>query len=323
MQLSNTTLKKLIHGAYDFKMEKGYLSFCRFSQAQMDFLAQEDGWCYERALHTGGISAKFLTDATSISFDYKLTRGELNDTIDVYVDDKAYYIHRTQEQGLKGKIELALPMGKKQVTIYFPTDSDVWIKRFNIDGKWRAVKPAKTKLLFIGDSITQGVGSGLSGQTYVHVFSRIHSYHVLNQGISGHYHDGRLLLPLDEFKPDKIIIAMGTNDYNRDSFDLTHGKVEDRIPAFYKRLNELYGDVPKLLITPLWRADAAGDLDKFKAFCKRIANEALQYKNVTVVDGMDLVPPVAECFHDGLHPSCWGMELYGKNLANKVTQLKF
>lgn len=323
MQLSNKTLQRLIHGAYSFKTDKGYLSFDRFSADQLKFLEQEDGWCLERALHTGGIRAEFLTDAPSFSFAYKMTRGELNDTIDVYVDGRAYYIHRTKEQGTKGTVNVTLPSGQNRVTVYFPTDSDIWLKKFTINGSWRAVKPPKTKLLFIGDSITQGIGSGLSGQTYAHVFTRNTNYQVLNQGISGHYHDARVVQPLPDFKPDKIIVAMGTNDYNRDSFDLSHGKVEDRVPPFYKKMDELYKDVPKLLITPLWRADAAGELDKFIAFRNWIAETASQYENWTIVDGFELVPPITESFADGLHPSAFGMQLYGTNLVEKCKQLKF
>ena len=65
-----------------------------------------------------------------------------------------------------GKISFDMPEGKKDVIVYLPADELVVIKDFEINAPFtRAIKGEK--VLWLGDSITQGYGPLRSSQTYV------------------------------------------------------------------------------------------------------------------------------------------------------------
>ena len=55
--------------------------------------------------------------------------------------------------------------------------------------------PAKKneKVLWMGDSITQGFGPLRSAHTYVSVANRLLNYDILNQGIGGYVYDKNVL----------------------------------------------------------------------------------------------------------------------------------
>lgn len=320
MKLSNSHLRSLVHGAYRYvDRPRGYMSFCHYDEAQCRYLQFNQSF-YEHAFFTSSVTIELITDAEKIAFDYKIyTVGLKNtiwtkDTIDVYVDTTPIAVKQVCEMGEKGTLTFDLPKGNKKITLYLPLDADIGIKNFTIDGKWRKTPPKKTKVLWIGDSITQGYGAFITGQTYVNVANRLLGYEILNQGIGGYYYDEHILTPISDFQPDKIIIAMGTNQF------LGKEKSET-IPAFYRKLAAVYPDVPVLTITPLWRHDYIEQRAAFDECVSIIQKSAAPYPNITVIDGFQLVPGCAEYYIDGLHPNALGMTLYGQNLAAKIQKL--
>lgn len=97
----------------------------------------------------------------------------------------------------------------------------------------------------MGDSITQGFGPLRSAHTYVSVANRLLNYDIINQGIGGYIYDKNVLVNMEGYSPDKIIISLGTNQYGTES-------MKD-VEEYYERLSEVYGDRPVLCITPIWR----------------------------------------------------------------------
>lgn len=116
---------------------------------------------------------------------------------------------------------------------------------------------------------------------------------------------------MDGYTPDKIIVALGTNQYG----DETMTAVEE----YYERLIEIYGnEIPILCITPLWRGDSPEGIPTLIAYCEKIKKIVSQYKNIRVIEGMKLVPHLPEYFLDNLHPNCLGCEWYGRNLVEEI-----
>ena len=178
--------------------------------------------------------------------------------------------------------------------------------------------PAKKgeKVLWLGDSITQGFGPLRSSQTYVSVANRLLNYDIINQGIGGYVYDKNSLMKMKGYDPDKLIVALGTNQYG----DTTTTAVEE----YYERLMEIYGqDIPVLCISPLWRGDNADGIPKLMSYCEQIKEIAGQYKNVKIADGMKLVPHLPEYFLDNLHPNPLGCEIYARNLVDRIRELGF
>ncbi|MBR3508962.1 MAG: SGNH/GDSL hydrolase family protein [Lachnospiraceae bacterium] len=333
--MTNEQLKNYYFGAYRFEeTEDGWLQAFQYSKAQEDYFKEAFDFWYERCTASTAKTIEFVTEATKVSFDFKLIWMGSPDSFELAVDGqitKIAYVMDFMKEDMpepdfskgfpgwnlpkEGKIEWDLPEGKKHVVIYLPADATVLVRNLEINAE--AERPAKNeKVLWLGDSITQGFGPLRSAQTYVSVANRILNYDIVNQGIGGYVYDKKSLMKMDGYQPDKLIVALGTNQYG----DETMTAVEE----YYETLTGIYGnEIPILCISPIWRGDQPEGYEKFVDFCKNIKKIAGSYKNVTVVDGFTLVPHLKEYYLDNLHPNCLGAEVYGRNLVEVIRRLEF
>ncbi|MBO4988423.1 MAG: SGNH/GDSL hydrolase family protein [Lachnospiraceae bacterium] len=316
MILSNEELKNIYFGAYEFEeTSDGYLQSFQYTKEQVEYFKGAFEMWYERCTASSAKTLEFTTSATTISFDYKLIWKCSLDSFELMVDGLITDIAYVKDIADEGTITWNLPEGKKDVVIYLPSDATVLIRNFAIDADVkRAVK--NEKVLWLGDSITQGYGPLRSSHTYVSVANRMLNYDILNQGIGGYIYDKNSLMKMEGYTPDKIIVALGTNQYG----DETMTAVEE----YYERLIGIYGnEIPILCITPLWRGDSEDGIPTLMAYCEKIKKIVAQYKNIRVVEGMKLVPHLPEYFLDNLHPNCLGCELYGRNLVKEIQKMGF
>ena len=314
MVLTNEELKKIYFGAYEFEeTEGGYLQAFQYTKKQIEYFKGAFDFWYERCVASNSKTLEFFTSASKVSFEYKIIWKGSPDSFEITIDKLVYGIKYVKDLMDTGIIEWELPEGEKNVVIYLPADATVLIRNFTSDAK---VVPAvkKEKVLWLGDSITQGYGPLRSSNTYVSVANRILNYDIINQGIGGYIYDKNSLMKMEGYAPDKIIVALGTNQYG--DKDMT--KVEE----YYETLISIYGEeIPIICITPLWRGDSVDGLPTLLSFCEKIKKIAGQYKNVRIIDGMKLVPHLPEYFLDNLHPNCLGCEVYGRNLADEIKSI--
>ena len=334
--MTNEELKKYYFGAYSFEdTQDGWLQAFQYTKAQMEYFKGAFDFWYDRCMATTAKTIEFVTEATKISFDYRMiwmgsadsfelsVDGQITDI--VYVKDileKNGHVKEVTQEGfpvwefpVEGKIEWDLPQGKKSVVVYLAADATVLLRNFEVNAS--VERPGKKeKVLWLGDSITQGYGPLRSAMTYVSVANRLLGYDIINQGIGGYVYDKKSLMKMEGYKPDKIIVALGTNQYGSE----TMTDVEE----YYETLMDIYGnDMPVLCISPVWRGDQPDGYEKFVGFCENIKKIALGYKNVKLVDGFTLVPHLKEYYLDGLHPNCLGTENYGRNLVEAIRRNGF
>ena len=316
MILSNTELQKIYCGAYSFEeTADGYLQAFQFTKEQMDYFEKTFDFWFERCTASTCKTLEFTTEAQTISFDYKIIWVSSEDTVELAIDSLLSDIRYIHDMDKEGRLTFTLPSGSKKVTVYLPSDATVLIRNFEAD-KEVAPTPKGPKVLWLGDSITQGYGPLRSACTYVSVANRILNYDIINQGIGGYIYDKKVLMKMDGYTPEKIIVALGTNQFKCET-------MKD-IEEYYERLMELYGSsIPVLCITPLWRGDDSEDLKTLSSFCEKIKKIAGKYHNVKIIDGFKMVPHLPEYYLDGLHPNCLGAEVYGRNLAKEIERLGF
>lgn len=315
MKLSNEQLKAIYYGVLQFQEnEDGYLQSFQYTKEQMAYFEKVSEFWYERCFAGSAKTLEFSTEASHFSFEYKIIWAGSEDSVELVVDGLVSKIFYVKDLSSEGRLDFEMPEGKKDVIVYLPADATVWIRNFEIDG---TVVPAKKgdKVLWMGDSITQGYGPLRSAHTYVSVANRLLNYDILNQGIGGYVYDKNVLTDMDGYRPDKIIISMGTNQFGSPT-------MQD-VEEYYKRLKEVYGDTPVLCITPIWRGDVPGGEPTLVKFCKNIKAICEKYDNITVVEGFGLVPHLSEYFLDDLHPNALGGEIYGRNLVLKINELGF
>ena len=315
MYITNEDLKKIYFGAYRFEENDDYLEGYHFSEEQIEYLSSLTDFWAERCRVTNAKTLEFRTDATEFSFEYKVLPTPAMDTVELMVDKVLMKIYNTKELEQEGRMTFQLPEGEKDVVVYLTGDCKIGIRNFEINGK---VEPAikAEKVLWIGDSITQGYGPYRTSHMYVSSANRYLNYDIINQGVGGYRYDAKLLTEMPGYKPDKIIVSYGTNQYKEDG-------AEESVELFYKKLGELYREIPVLCITPIWRGDQSETYDVFKGFGKKIMKICEKYHNIKVVDGLKLVPHLPEYFLDGLHPNALGGEVYGRNLVEEIRKIGF
>ncbi len=320
MKLTEKTLMKFARGVIGYTKEKGYILFSRFGKNQVEFMSQDSfdhGW-RNWAKFTGGIRLEFKTDSENISFDYisSCSHPRAN-TVDLYIENTLHCVYKIEEN-LKGRVHFTLPKGEKTVTIYLPNESIFKIKNFTIDASYKAVKSTRKTLLAYGDSITQGAGPEIASLSYINILNREYKYDIIDQGIGGYRFEASHLMKVEGVEPDRIIVALGTNYYEpRKDYDY-----EKAVSNYFARLNEIYPNVKKLVITPLYRTR---DLDEKRfEWCRGIIKrEALKYENTYVADGKDMMPNDPVTLSDGVHPSTYGSMMIGKNLIKLMKELGF
>ena len=313
MILTNEELKKIWFGAYEFEEKDGYLKANQYSKPQMEYFYSALEMWAERCDASTAKTFEFTTDATEVSFDYKITWKCSEDTVDLYVDGLCHKIFYIKDMGTEGTLKFELPEGTHKVVIYLAVDATILIKYFSIDSSYE-VPVKNTKVLWLGDSITQGYGSLRSSESYVSIVNRTFDYDIINQGIGGYIYDSKSLMKMPGYTPDKIIVAMGTNQYGDETMDA--------VEEYYKVLTGIYGtEIPIICITPIWRGDNIEALPVFYKFCENIKTVVSKYPNIKVIDGLTLVPHLVEYYTDNLHPNLLGTETYAANLVKELQKL--
>ena len=313
--MTNTELQRIYFGAYSFReTADGWLQAFQYSDAQMAYFRTAFDFWYDRCMASTAKTLEMTTDARSVSFDYRMIWTGSQDSFELAVDGLISDIRYVKDLPEEGRLTWHLPAGTKNVVIYLPADATVLLRNCEMDGSFTpAVK--NEKVLWLGDSITQGFGPLRSGQTYVSVANRLLNYDLINQGICGYVYDKKSLMKMDGYTPDKIIVALGTNQFGSE----TMRDVEE----YYETLTGIYGSTPVLCVSPLWRGDLPEQYPVLVRFCENVKAIAGCYPGVTVVDGFTLVPHRPEYFLDNLHPNGLGTETYGRNLVEAIRTLGF
>ncbi len=313
MRLSNEKLKEYYFGAYHYSEDTdGYLYAYQHSYDQMEYFKKTNIFWYERSYASNAKTLELITDADNISFDYKIIWMGSPDTFELAEDGLIKDIRYIKKLDNEGRLSFDLSKDQKHVTVYLPTDSAVVIKNFETNTDIMPITPEKgCRVLWLGDSITQGYGPFRSGMTYVSIANRLLNYDIINQGIGSFIYDADSLMKLDGYDPEKIIVSLGTNQFEDESVK--------PVSDYYDKLIGLYGtDIPILCITPIWRGDLPSQFEKFTDYCHRIAEVASSYSNVKIINGLKLVPHLEEYYLDNLHPNCLGAQTYGFNLAKTI-----
>ena len=313
--MTNREAQSIYFGAYSFReTEDGWLQAFQYSEAQMAYFRTGFDFWYDRCMASTAKTLEMTTTARTVSFEYRFIWEGSQDSFELAVNGLITEIRYVRDLPKEGKLTWELPDGEKGIVIYLPADATVLIRNVEIDGPYTPAKKNE-KVLWLGDSITQGFGPLRSAQTYVSVANRLLNYDIINQGIGGYVYDKGSLMKMDGYTPDKIIVALGTNQFGCE----TMKDVEE----YYETLTGIYGETPILCISPLWRGDLPEQMPILIRFCENVKEIAGRYPSVTVVDGFTLVPHLPEYFLDNLHPNGLGAETYGRNLVEAIRKIGF
>ena len=318
MIIENSKVKKALLGAVRIEEEDGYLFPFRFSKRQLEKRAGEDGYLL-RARSASCMMIDFITDSTRLEFDYKVRIGSGKKLcfFDIRVDDRLM-LHTGKVDIVEdaGHISFSMVGGKKRVTVYLPCLYEVKIGNFCLDdgALFEPVKREK-KILFLGDSITQGYSSDCPSLCYANLLLRKYDAEGINQAIGGSRFNEDFLS--EEIMPDAdmVFVAYGTNDWA--------GGVDIRTnaTAYMKKVTEIYKNSRIYMILPIWRKDQDRETATmtFEEARQVVREVGESLPGVTVIDGLDFVPHDSVYYEDGrVHPNDIGFLCYGEALGKAL-----
>lgn len=333
MKLSLDKIKEITTGAARIEESDRGISFYRYTKAQDELYKVRNPEFWLRSHCTAGIKLCFDTDSenlflnieavhkTSRTFFYVdvLKNGEMLGCIDnignAEVGDN--YIALQCPSGEFSK-HFSLGKGEKRICIRLPWAMITTLKELSIDdGAFlKGVKKEKTLLAF-GDSITHGYDALHPSDRYISRLADFLDADEYNKAIGGDIFFPDLAALKEDFEPDIITVAYGTNDWSHISED----EFKENCRGFYKNLADNYPTAKIFAITPIWRADceeyrAFGSFSKVSADIREMTEDL---KNVTVIEGIDFVPHDPSFFSDKyLHPNSKGFDHYFNNLSAEI-----
>ena len=104
MILTNEELKKIYFGAYEFEERDGYLKANQYSKPQMEYFDSAMEMWAERCDASTAKTFEFTTDASEVSFDYKIIWKCSEDSVDLYVDGLCHQIFYIKDMGEEGTL---------------------------------------------------------------------------------------------------------------------------------------------------------------------------------------------------------------------------
>ena len=320
MILGLEEIKSITRGAVKVWENNGAFRFAKCTDKQVDAWYKYGSEVLgTRAETTTGVRLDFYTNSKTFSF--KTASGE---KFELLVDGilRQRYV-RGEEPFIERTVSLTDSIGKEhdefRVTFIFPSHSIGSLEYVKLDdGAYTRVPEYKTKMLFMGDSITQGHNSKFDSLSYAWRTVSFFDADAVINGIGGAF-----FMPesfdTSDFDPDTVIIAYGTNDACRSDYDYMKAKTV----GFLDLVKKAYGEKKVVVLSPIWRAKNDGSFmgEDFERKRDMVEAEA-EARGFYVVNGLKLVPPLDDFYADRyLHPNDLGFGLYAENLIKELVKI--
>lgn len=338
MKLNNEQIKACLTGAVWTEEVEGALCPYRFTNEQLELYATHRSKFGRRPYSASGIRLFFKTDSEKLSLKLNVSSGSSRKyfSVDVLLDGK--YFDSMDNFSEKGPVNneslrdeypfgihkktFSLGKGSKAVTVCFPWGASVDILEVALEdsASFESLKRAK-KLLAFGDSITQGYDALRPSNRYASKLADLLDAEEINKGIGGEIFVPDLAELREDFDPDYITVAYGTNDWGKSEAPVD---LPVNCKKFYETVSRLYPNARIFAITPIWRADYEtknppfGDFEKVAELIREVAEPL---PNVTVIDGFPLVPGDPKYYADlRIHPNDEGFGYYAENLYKAMKE---
>ena len=315
MKLTYDQIRSVAVGAIRDEETSDGLRFYKATPRQIEAWSIIDKGQGKNAAGTAGIRLDFHTNSQHLKFS-----ASCGSRFELLINNVLVGQYQGEELR-KVSVDLTDPLGEPQeevrVTLYFPNlcgggvlrsvelDDGSYIRRHTFD----------RKILFLGDSITQGALAAFDSLCYVSRVSRFYNAESVNQGVGG---GGFAPTTLDHipFSPDVILVSFGTNDF-RHCPGLE--ELRQRASAYLSWLAEEYRGKQFFVISPTWRGNHTEGRGMTFAQCRALIAEEAERLGMIHVDGLKLIPPLPAFFGDGyLHPNDNGFSLYAENLIAEM-----
>lgn len=334
MNLSFEQLSAATLGAAYLTEEADGIHFHRFPPAQEAVYARRGHPMLIRAAASAGMALSFRTDSPRLTLKGGYGEAWSRDycALDVAVDGRYVgsvnnFSHLEPLSGNYADIRCArepfektfdLGPGEKTVKIYFPWSAALILREVTLsDGSsFAPVRPEK-KIIFYGDSITQGYDALRPMNSYASRVADALGMEQVNRAVGSEVFSADVTALAEDMDPAVVVVAWGTNDWGIG----TREHLLENAPRVFRDLRDKYPRAAMYAVLPIWRGDRE-EIREYGAFEQmredvRLAASAVE--GITLVDGYDLIPHEPQYFGDlRLHPSDEGFRLYAENLLKNM-----
>ncbi len=318
MQLNLSKIQAITLGAARVEQHDNGIYFYRFTKQQEALYKERSADFYMKTFSTSGIRLRFRTNSETLRMSVSVAPGCSRSyfSFDVFVDGKMVdslnnftgmklphdYTKMEFSLGAFSK-QFGLGAGEKEVCIYLPWSVKVALEALELDDDAfvRPVKPTK-KMLCFGDSITHGYDALHPSNKYISQLADLLDAEEYNKAIGGEIFWPGLAETREDFEPEYITVAYGTNDWN----NCTKEEFTRNCKAFYRKLHQNYPKAKIFALTPIWRKDMAEKrpLGDFRSVDEIIRRSVAAFDNISVIDGFLFVPQDEHLYADlRLHPN--------------------
>lgn len=294
MKLSFEEIKSITFGTVDFWQEADGIHYTRCTREQIAYWDTVRPAIGEGARRTTGISFDFHTDSSRAVFTFAGCNH-----FDIYVDGILAQLHLATDP----VCEVALPEGEHRVTFILPSHSNdrPWLQSLELDdgARWYPHR-FDSKILFMGDSITQGWCSSRDSFSWAWNVCLARNAQCLNQGIGSTIAAPKAFPHGLDYDPDTVVVAFGTNDWVAlPSLE----KLKENHDRLWELVTEKYAGKRLIGISPFFRFNTQTPraMGSF-AECCQVVKQSIVDHGATLLDGDGVIPHQEQFFKDGVHP---------------------
>lgn len=321
----NAYLTDLFHGIYkleerdgaygDPKIGGGAFVPMRFSHERMAAYAEYNETAAIKIPYygcTAGVRMDFYTDADTVSFHYYVTDGFFDgkteyatDTFNIF-ENGEYQSSQNVVKGVAGDVIYSRKSteAESRITIVFPNYHGVSLSMFDL-GNTRPVEDYDHKILFFGDSISQGLFADRPADAFTHQTATALNADYMNLAVGGEIFRSEALDEEINFDPTYIVVALGTNDYYG---GITVDNVKANAYNYLNAVKKLYPGIPVTVISPF---------GNFSPQYNEAIESAAQMTECHYVDGSTLISRnLSSWYPDMVHPSSAGFAEITANLTS-------
>ena len=303
--------REFLRGCADVERKSQGLQLHRFTSSLLNVYRSSEH--HEiRALCPSGVRILLKTDSEKLRLPVVFGRtARPFFSFSVFVDDA-----ETAYSWDGRVLELLLDGNIHQVEIALPHLVECFVGALEtVDGALAEPVPEKEHaMVFIGDSIMQGMTVSRPSLAYPDRLARLLKSEYWNLSVAGATADRRLGPLALEYEWDRLLLGFGVNDFNtsRPMEAYLEEMRETLLPLLARKKAQLFllGPIPWAGRT---KPNALGL--RLKDYCEALGNLALQFPGVRFIDGRTLLPDDPVYYVDGIHPNDEGEALLFRNLA--------
>ena len=308
-----------VFGAAFYEYSNGAYRFFRMTEALSDFFHYSEEASL-RAASTSGVRIGFITDSELLAMEVLFERfARPIFTIDIIVDGEHKMTFGPEEHTEEFTFSTELPAGDKKVEIYLPNMVECAVKGIALEpgASLIELEEQAEPLLFIGDSITQGMTVSTPSLTYPAQVATVLKSDFHNIAVGGATMQKELAPLAMELEWQKVFVAYGVNDFSQDR---SLSEFEDESRGMLEVLSSRE-DVEIFLLTPIpWalRTNPNTINLKLEDYREVLRKAAKDFPKVKVIEGADLVPDDSVYYVDNIHPNDLGASMLADNLLAKL-----